>query len=80
MSASETLVANLLTTIQSEFNNIQKAKQTEKELGSFVVANTTEADINDDFSASCGNIKTRLYLKALNLNLYAINTGDFTNG
>ena len=80
MSASETLVANLLTTIQNEFETLQKAKQTESELGTFVVSNTTEADINSDFSAACGNIKTRLYLKALNLNLYSINSGDFTNG
>lgn len=80
MSASEIQVANLLATIQSEFDTIQKAKQTERELGSFVVSNTTEADINDAFSSACGNIKTRLYLKALNLNLYSINNGDFTNG
>jgi hypothetical protein len=71
-------------TIESEALSIQQAlddqikqRQFEERFGNQVLVNVTENEESSEFDLKRNNIKTRLALKVLNLQVHSLNGDDF---
>ena len=71
-------------TIESEALSIQQAlddqikqRQFEERFGNQVLINVTENEESSEFDIQLNNIKTRLALKVLGLQIYSLNGNDF---
>lgn len=71
-------------TIESEALSIQQAlddqikqRQFEERFGNQVLINVTENEESSEFDLKRNNIKTRLALKVLNLQVHSLNGDDF---
>jgi hypothetical protein len=71
-------------TIESEALSIQQAlddqikqRQFEERFGNQVLVNVTENEESAEFDLKRNNIKTRLALKVLNLQVHSLNGDDF---
>ena len=71
-------------TIESEALSIQQAlddqikqRQFEERFGNQVLVNVTENEESSEFYLKRNNIKTRLALKVLNLQVHSLNGDDF---
>ena len=71
-------------TIESEALSIQQAlddqikqRQFEERFGNQVLVNVTENEESAEFDLNRNNIKTRLALKVLNLQVHSLNGDDF---
>ena len=71
-------------TIESEKLSIQQAlddqikqRQFEERFGNQVLINVTENEESSEFDLARNNIKTRLALKVLNLQIHSLNGDDF---
>ena len=71
-------------TIESEALSIQQAlddqikqRQFEERFGNQVLVNVTENEESSEFDLKRNNIKTRLAIKVLNLQVHSLNGDDF---
>ena len=77
-------LGTLTMTIESEALSIQQAlddqikqRQFEERFGNQVLVNVTENEESSEFDLKRNNIKTRLALKVLNLQVHSLNGDDF---
>lgn len=70
-------IENELLSIQQALDDQIKQRQFEERFGNQVLINTTENEESSEFDLQCNNIKTRLALKVLNLNIHSLNGDDF---
>ena len=70
-------IENELLSIQQSLDDQIKQRQFEERFGNQVLINVTENEESSEFDLQCNNIKSRLALKVLNLNIHSLNGDDF---